>query len=95
MVTVSQVEVSSSVQVTGYDSNVTHDMLMFYFENKRSGGGEIVHIKTENRRSIVQFRYAEGMSVAQISFVATNLALSFSNQLRLNLNYTTTETRLQ
>ena len=58
----SKIDVSSTVKVTGYGSDVSEETLCLYLENtKRSGGGEVLHIKTERNRSLIQFKNSDGM----------------------------------
>ena len=61
VLTASTVDVSNQVKVTGYGANTTDETLTFYFENKRSGGGEVINVRMEDTRTLVQFKNAEGI----------------------------------
>ena len=58
--TVDTVEVSRQVKVTGYAKQTLDDTLIFFFENKRSGGGDVVNVIREEDRILVEFRNTEG-----------------------------------
>lgn len=62
-ITVEQVEICSSVLVTGLPDNTSEDTILYYFENsKRSGGGEVskVDFNPEQKRAVVHFLDSEG-----------------------------------
>ena len=62
VVSAAKVDVSCIVKVTGYENDISEDTLLLYFENKRrSGGGDVMFIRKEENRSLVNFKQTEGM----------------------------------
>ena len=64
MLAVEQVPVCHCVQVKGFNrAKTTEDALRYYFENPRSGGGEVSSVKLniKDAWALVYFEIPEGM----------------------------------
>jgi len=54
---VEQVSICNCIEVSGLGSNTTHDTILYYFENPRCGGGDVIKVD-----------YTDGCSVALVFF---------------------------
>ena len=62
-ITLEQVPVTSSIAVSGFLDNTTHDAIVLYFESKRSGGGPVERVQfiPKGGRAVVVFQDPKGL----------------------------------
>ena len=51
---------SSIIEVTGLEESMSEEMVMLYFENPRSGGGEVKAVERKDQSFVVTFQDPQG-----------------------------------